>query len=68
MQDKGAKLMAIKPYIQTLDKDMKMLRELRRAVQVSSLDPQSKRDVLDNIRSAEVAMTSRIQYLKKSIE
>ena len=68
MQEKGAKLLAIKPYIQTLDKDMTMLRELRRAVQVSSLDPQSKRDVLDNIRSAEVAMTSRIQYLKKSIE
>jgi hypothetical protein len=68
MQDKGAKLMAVKPYIQTLDKDMTMLRELRRAVQISGLDPEAKRDVLDNIRSAEVALTSRIQYIKKSIE
>ena len=68
MQDKGAKLMAVKPYIQTLNKDMTMLRELRRAVQISGLDPEAKRDVLDNIRSAEVALTSRIQYIKKSIE
>jgi hypothetical protein len=68
MQDKGAKLMAVKPYIQTLEKDMKMLRETKRMVQMSGMDPDSKRDVLDNIRSAEVALTSRIQYIKKAID
>jgi len=68
MQDKGAKLQGIKPYIQALDKDMTMLREMRRAVQISSMEPDQKRDVLDNIRKAEVALTSRIQYVKKSID
>ena len=68
MQDKGAKLQGIKPYIQTLDKDMTMLREMRRAVQISGMEPDDKRVVLDNIRSAEVALTSRIQFLKKSID
>jgi hypothetical protein len=68
MQDKGAKLQGIKPYIQALDKDMTMLREMRRAVQISGMEPDQKRDVLDNIRKAEVALTSRIQYVKKSID
>jgi hypothetical protein len=68
MQDKGAKLQGIKPYIQTLDKDMTMLREMRRAIQISGMEPDQKRDVLDNIRKAEVALTSRIQYVKKSID
>lgn len=68
LQDKGGKMLAIKPYIQTLEKDMTMLRDVRRAVQASSMEPDSKREVLDNIRSAEVALTSRIQYIKKSID
>jgi len=32
------------------------------------MEPDQKRDVLDNIRKAEVALTSRIQYVKKSID
>lgn len=68
MVDKGAKLQAVKPYIQSLDKDMTMLREMRRTVQMSNMDPDQKRDVLDNIRKAEVGLTSRIQFLKKSID
>lgn len=66
--DKGAKLQAVKPYIQALDKDMTMLREMRRTVQMSSMEPDQKREALDNIRSAEVKLTSRIQFLKKSID
>jgi hypothetical protein len=68
MVDKGAKLQAVKPYIQSLDKDMTMLREMRRTVQMSNMDPDQKRNVLDNIRKAEVGLTSRIQFLKKSID
>jgi hypothetical protein len=68
MQDKGAKLYAIKPYIRQLDKDMTRLRELRVAVQNSKIDPEQKRDVLENIRKSEVGLTSRIQYLKKTLD
>ena len=68
MQDKGAKMQAIKPYIQTLDKDMTMLREMRRTVQMSNMEPDLKRTTLDNIRKAEVALTSRMQYIKKSLD
>ena len=68
MQDKGAKLLAIKPYIQQLDKDMTMLRDMKKTVQMSRMDPDQKREVLDNIRKAEVGLTSRIQFVKKSID
>jgi hypothetical protein len=68
MTGKGGKLQAIKPYIQTLDKDMTMLRDTRKMVMMSQMEPDAKRAVLDNIRSAEVGLTSRIQYVKKMLE
>jgi hypothetical protein len=68
MEDKGSKMQAVKPLIQTLDKDMTMLREFRRMVQMSNMDADTKRETLDNIRSAEVAMTRRIQFVKKSLD
>jgi hypothetical protein len=66
-EEKGAKLMAIKPLIQAMDKQMKDLRETRQAVLISKMDPDRKREVLDYIREAEVNMTSRIQMIKKQI-
>jgi hypothetical protein len=68
MKDKGAKLLSIQPYIQTLDKEITMLREFRRAVNLSQMEPDRKRQTLDSIRTSEVQMTSRIQYLKKMID
>ena len=65
---KGGKLQAIKPYIQTLDKDMTMLRDTRKMVMMSQMEPDKKREVLDNIRSAEVNLTSRIQSVRKMLE
>jgi hypothetical protein len=67
LEEKGAKLLAIKPFIQSMDKDMTQLRELRQTVLVSKMDPDRKREVLDNIRNAEVNLTSRIQLVKKQI-
>lgn len=66
-EEKGAKLMAIKPFIQAMDKNMTELRELRQSVLRSNMDPDRKREVLDNIRQAEVNLTSRIQLIKKQI-
>jgi hypothetical protein len=68
MKDKGAKLISIQPYIQTLDKEITMLREFRRAVNLSQMEPDRKRQTLDSIRTSEVQMTSRIQYLKKMVD
>ncbi len=68
MKDKGAKLISIQPYIQTLDKEITMLREFRRAINLSQMEPDRKRQTLDSIRTAEVQMTSRIQYLKKMVD
>jgi hypothetical protein len=66
-EEKGAKLLAVKPLIQSMDKQMKELRELRQSVLRSNMEPDRKREVLDNIREAEVNMTSRIQTIKKQI-
>jgi hypothetical protein len=46
---------------------MTELRELRQSVLRSNMDPDRKREVLDNIRQAEVNLTSRIQLVKKQI-
>jgi hypothetical protein len=32
------------------------------------MEPDAKREALDSIRKAEVALTSRIQFLKKAID
>jgi hypothetical protein len=67
LEDKGAKLLAIKPFVQSMDKNMTQLREMRQAVLVSKIDPDRKREILDNIRQAEVNLTARIQLVKKQI-
>ena len=41
-------------------------RMLRNKVQFSSLDPQEKRETLDNIRYAEIAITENIKEIKKN--
>lgn len=67
MQGKGAKMLALKPYVSVLEKDMTMIRDTRRAIQASKMDPDQKREVLDNLRRAENALTSRIRYVQKSM-
>jgi len=64
----GARMLAIKPYILALEKDMKDFRELRGTILRSSMDPDRKRDSLDAIRKAEIALTKRIQYIKKQVD
>jgi len=68
LSGKGGKLIMIKPYIQAMEKDMKSLREMRRAVQVSQIDADQKRQILDSIRASEVAITSRVQFVKKLVD
>jgi hypothetical protein len=67
MQGKGAKMIALKPYVSALEKDMTMIRDTRRAIQSSKMEPSDKREVLDNLRKAEIALTSRVRYVQKMI-
>jgi hypothetical protein len=68
MQDKGVKMQMVKPFIDSMEDEMTRLRDYRRMIQVSGMSPDDKRDALDNIRSAEVAMTRRMQTIKKAID
>jgi len=65
---KGAQLLAIKPLIQALDKNMQELRETRSAILLSSMDPDEKRDALTTIQKAQVALTRNMQEVKKMID
>ena len=68
MKEKGIKLQAIKPYIQTLDKEMTRLHDMKRMIQSSNMNPDDKRDVLSKIHTAEVKLTSGIQRIKNFID
>jgi hypothetical protein len=58
----------MKDYIRSMESDMKDLRDSRRQVLVSRMDPDLKNDALENIRKAEIALTSRMQYIKKVVD
>jgi hypothetical protein len=63
----NAKLIAIRPYINELNKNMTELREMKNMVYLSKMSSDRKRDVLSSITKAENKLTSRIQYIKKFI-
>ena len=67
-QKENGKLLAMKDYIRSMERDMKDLRDSRRQVLVSRMDPDLKNDALENIRKAEIALTSRMQYIKKVVD
>jgi len=67
-QKENGKLLAMKDYIRSMERDMKDLRDARRQVLVSRMDPDLKNDALENIRKAEIALTSRMQYIKKVVD
>jgi hypothetical protein len=53
--------------VSSIDKQLTNFRMLRNKVQFSSLDPQEKRETLDNIRYAEIALTENIKEIKKNV-
>jgi hypothetical protein len=62
---KHSNLIAVTPYVRSLDKEVTMLRDMKRVVSNAQMDPDQKREALDAIRLAEVNMTRNIQQLKK---
>lgn len=67
LKGRGGKAQAIKPYIEALNEQMGELRDMRRSVQVSQMDPERKREVLDAIRKSEVALTGQSQRIKQMV-
>ena len=64
----NAMMVSMTPYIRTLEKEMNMLRDTKRVVNNSQMEPDQKREVLDAIRAAEVNMTRNIQSVRKIVD
>ena len=60
-------MLAVKDYINDLEKTMKEYREMKNLVRISNMDADSKRDAISNIGKLEQQLTSNIQTLKKQI-
>jgi hypothetical protein len=65
--EKNGQLLGLKGLVSSIDKQLTNFRMLRNKVQFSSLDPQEKRETLDNIRYAEIAITENIKEIKKNV-
>ena len=65
--EKNGQLLGLKGLVSSIDRQLTHFRELRNKIQFSSLDPQEKRETLDNIRYAEIAITENIKEIKKNV-
>jgi hypothetical protein len=63
----NVQMLAVKDYINDLEKTMKEYREMKNLVRISNMDADSKRDTLSNIGKLEQQLTKNIQMLKKQI-
>jgi hypothetical protein len=63
----NAGLLANHDYILQMDKQMKELQQNASLVRNSSMDADTKRDILKAIGEAQNALTANVQYLKKLI-
>jgi hypothetical protein len=66
--EKNAYLLGMKGYISSVEKQMKVLREAAIQIRSSDMSPEEKRESLSSITQAQIAMTSNIREIKKSIE
>jgi hypothetical protein len=64
-QNKG--LLAIKPYVSSVESTMKQMREMRKMVQGAEMSADEKRDTLTAIGQAENNLNANIQTIKKMI-
>ena len=65
--EKNGQLLGLKGLVSNIDKQMTNLRRMRNMVNFSQgLDANDKREALDNIRYAEIALTENIKEIKKN--
>ena len=65
--DENVGTLAVKGYVQKLEKSMKKFREARSQIQFSDMTPDEKREALSAIGEAENNLTANMQLLKKTI-
>jgi hypothetical protein len=65
--EKNAHLFGIRNYISSVEKQMKTLREAVIQIRSSDMSAEDKRDTLSAITQAQIAMTSNIREIKKTI-
>jgi len=62
------KMLSTQDYILDLEKSMKEFREMQVLIRSSTMSKDDKREALLNITKAQNALTSNIQYLRKSVQ
>ena len=65
--EKNAHLFGIRNYIGSVEKQMKVMREAAIQIRSSDMSAEDKRDTLLAITQAQIAMTSNIREIKKTI-
>jgi len=60
-------LLAVKDYVRDIEKSMKELREMRRTINSSPMEPDEKRDILIDLGRMESNLTANIGQVKKAI-
>jgi hypothetical protein len=65
--EKNGHLLAAKSIVSGIDKELTNLRKMRNMISFSKLTPDDKREALDNIRKAEIAMTEQIKSVRKTL-
>ena len=60
-------LLAVKDYVRDIEKSMKELREMRRTINSSPMEPDEKRDILIDLGRMENNLTANIGQVKKAI-
>lgn len=65
--EKNAAMFGIRNYISSVEKQMKVMREAAIQIRSSDMSAEDKRDTLLAITQAQIAMTSNIREIKKTI-
>jgi hypothetical protein len=65
--EKNGQLLGVKQLVSNIDKQLTNLRNMRNMINFSKIDPDDKREALNNIREAENQITSRIREIRKEM-
>jgi len=65
--EKNKGLLAIKPYVASIEKSMKQMRETRKMIQGAEMSGDEKRDILTAIGQAENNLSANTQTVKKML-
>jgi len=65
--EKNGQLLGVKQLVSNIDKQLTNLRNMRNMINFSKIDPDDKREALNNIREAENQITSQVREIRKQL-